>query len=204
MTTLSNLARTKVDELFTATAKAHGGVINQQFNVEPVGVQRMEERISADASWFYKLIQVMPMTEKSGDVILMSASGMIGGRTNTDDDTKERKPRSLFSLVANTYNMLAIEWDTHLRYQDLNAWALQKNFKAIYGSVVRKAIARSRIVCGWHGTSRATDTNIVTNTMLQDVNKGWLQRIREYFAQLDGNGDPVFTDGTYFIQKHPH
>lgn len=35
---------------------------------------------------------------------------------------------------------------------------------------------------GWNGTSRAATSNRVANPLLQDVNKGWLQRYREEAA----------------------
>ncbi|WP_431483559.1 P2 family phage major capsid protein, partial [Pseudomonas solani] len=56
---------------------------------------------------------------------------------------------------------------------------------------------------GWHGTHVAADTNIQIFPLLQDVNKGWLQIVREQAPQqilaagdavagkisLGGNGD---------------
>jgi P2 family phage major capsid protein len=45
---------------------------------------------------------------------------------------------------------------------------------------VRKKIADGIITCGFNGTSRATTTNLSSNPLLQDLNKGWLQLIREF------------------------
>ena len=44
---------------------------------------------------------------------------------------------------------------------------------------ITKRIARDRLMIGWNGTSIATETDPTTNTLLQDVNKGWLQKIRD-------------------------
>ncbi|WP_350669754.1 P2 family phage major capsid protein, partial [Pseudoalteromonas sp. 43-MNA-CIBAN-0464] len=51
-------------------------------------------------------------------------------------------------------------------------------FHQRYRNHVRQAIALDIIKIGFHGTSAADTTNRTTNTMLQDVNIGWLQLIR--------------------------
>lgn len=45
--------------------------------------------------------------------------------------------------------------------------------------MIIKRQALDRIMIGFNGTSIAKDTDIVANPLLQDVNKGWLQKQRE-------------------------
>jgi P2 family phage major capsid protein len=185
---LISQAKDKLYELFANTAENYGVSFdakagldaNLNYNVTPIGAQRLEERISLDASWFYKLISIIPVIEQTGDVAMMSPSGLIGGRTDTSGNG-ERATRSLYSTESNLYACKQTNWDTHVLYKDINAWALNGgNFNEIYTRNVRKSIARSRMVCGWHGTSAATTTDIATYPLLQDVNIGWLHRIRNY------------------------
>ena len=39
-----------------------------------------------------------------------------------------------------------------------------------------------RIMVGWNGTHAAASTNLTQYPLLQDVNKGWLQKMRERAA----------------------
>jgi len=50
-------------------------------------------------------------------------------------------------------------------------------------AAVQKRIAQDRIVIGFHGTHAAPQTDLEKFPKLQDVNKGWLQQLREQAPQ---------------------
>jgi hypothetical protein len=52
------------------------------------------------------------------------------------------------------------------------------DFHQRWTNAVAKAIALDRIMIGFNGTSAAATTDRSTNAKLQDVNIGWLQKIR--------------------------
>lgn len=71
------------------------------------------------------------------------------------------------------------DFDTAIKYQKLDQWAKFKDFYSRFRGVIIKRQALDRIMIGFNGTSIAKDTDIVANPLLQDVNKGWLQKQRE-------------------------
>ena len=70
------------------------------------------------------------------------------------------------------------EFDTHLGYAKLDAWAKFPNFQAMVRDVIVRQQALDRMMIGFNGTSAATQTDPVANPYLQDVNIGWLQQYR--------------------------
>ena len=69
-------------------------------------------------------------------------------------------------------------YDTHLRYATLDAWAKFPDFQNRVRDSVLQRCALDRIMIGFNGTSAAATTNRVTSPLLQDVNIGWLQKLR--------------------------
>ena len=67
-----------------------------------------------------------------------------------------------------------------ITYADIDAWAKFPNFQELYMQAVRNAIAIDMLQTGWTGTSAAASTNIGSNPLLQDLNIGWLQKLRTY------------------------
>jgi P2 family phage major capsid protein len=80
-------------------------------------------------------------------------------------------------------------------------WARYKNFYDRYMKTVFKAIALTRITIGWYGTHAAATTNKATYPLGQDVNKGWLQVMRDQVPEnIIGEGKHQGT-GKIFIGK---
>ena len=71
------------------------------------------------------------------------------------------------------------DFDTAIKYQKLDQWAKFKDFYARFSGQIQKRQGLDRIMIGFNGTSFAATTDIVANPKLQDVNKGWLQKMRE-------------------------
>ena len=65
-----------------------------------------------------------------------------------------------------------------MRYATMDAWAKFPDMPERYARYVQARIANDRELIGWYGTSAAADTDLEANTLLQDVNIGWLQYVR--------------------------
>ena len=72
------------------------------------------------------------------------------------------------------------DFDTHLTYGKLDAWAKFPDFQTRVRDAIIRRQALDRIMIGFNGTSRAVTSNLGANPLLQDVNKGWLQKYREF------------------------
>lgn len=164
-------------DAYSATLAALNGVpsATAKFTVAPTVEQTLEDRIQESAA-FLGAVNVVPVDQQSGEVLGLGIGTPAASRTNTT--AKPRQPRSIHSLTPRTYLANQTNFDTYVRYQELDAWAKFPDFQTRLRNHVTKQIARDRLTVGWNGTSAAENTDLDANPLLQDVNIGWLQKIR--------------------------
>lgn len=168
-------------ELQLAIAETYGVELpSKQFSVEPAIAQELNDAITAKSD-FLSRINVIGVSEIKGQKVFIGVSGPVTGRTNTKTTDREAKDAS--ALDDSTYELHSTESDVGLPYAKIDAWAKFPDFHQRYSAAVQKQIALDRIMIGFHGVSAAAQTDIVANPMLQDVNKGWLQQLREQAPQ---------------------
>ena len=154
----------------------HHGGDKLSFAVEPSVGQTLESKIQESAD-FLQRINIMPVDDIKGDKLGMSATGTIAGRTDTDSN--DRKTNDPTGLDSSEYECAKTDFDTHIKYKTLDLWSKFKNFQTIWRDNVVQQIARDRMMIGFNGTSRAADTDRDANPLLEDVNIGWLEKIRQ-------------------------
>jgi P2 family phage major capsid protein len=147
-----------------------------QFAVQPSVQQRLETAIQ-ESSAFLRMINVTCVTEKSGAKLRLGPNGPIASRTNTSN--KERNPRDVSKLTDRGYECVKTDFDTAFPYALIDAWAKFPDFQTRLAGAIAERQGLDRLMIGWNGTSVATDTDLTANPLLQDVNKGWLQNLRE-------------------------
>lgn len=147
----------------------------QKFSVTPNVQQTLESKIQ-ESSDFLKSINVMGVDELKGEKLGLGITGPIASRTDTT--AGERQTRDLTSLDDKSYECKKTDYDTHITYAKLDAWAKFKDFQVRITNAVIQRAALDRMLIGFNGTSAAAGTNIATSPLLQDVNIGWLQHIR--------------------------
>ena len=146
------------------------------FNVVPAVQQTLETKIQ-ESSEFLTKINMIGVTEQQGEKLGLNLSGPIASRTNTQE--RDRTPRDLSTLDTNGYYCRHTDFDSFIKYAQLDAWAIFPDFEARIRDLLIDRQALDRIMIGFNGTSVAANTDPATNTLLQDVNKGWLQKMRE-------------------------
>ncbi|ABE58752.1 phage major capsid protein, P2 family [Chromohalobacter israelensis] len=147
----------------------------QKFAVDPTIQQRLEKRIQ-ESSDFLNRINMIGVDELKGEKLALGVSGPIAGRTNVSN--QDRQTRDLSTLDPQGYECRMTEFDTHLGYNKIDAWAKFPNFQALIRDAVIRQQALDRMTIGFNGTSAATQTDRAANPMLEDVNIGWLQQYR--------------------------
>lgn len=149
---------------------------NKTFSVEP-SIQQKLETAQQESSDFLNRINVVGVDEQSGEKLGLALSGPSASRTNTAN--ADRQTRDLSALSGLGYTCTKTNFDTHLTYAKIDAWAKFPDFQTRVAKqlVIRQAL--DRICIGFNGTSIAATTDIAANPLLQDVNKGWLQHLRE-------------------------
>ena len=169
--------RTKYNKVMVELAKLNGvEKVSQKFNVAPSVQQKLEDKIQ-ESSEFLTRINIFLVQEQSGSAVGLGISRPIASRTNTD--AKERQATDPTAMDERFYFCRKTDFDTAIKYQKLDQWAKFKDFYARFRGAIVKRQALDRIMIGFNGISIATDTDINANPLLQDVNKGWLQKMRE-------------------------
>lgn len=168
----------KAFEAFTARVAQLNGVADatKTFAVEPSVQQTLEKKIQ-ESSEFLSRINIIGVDELKGEKLRLGPTGPIAGRTDTS--SADRQTRDVSSLDAQGYECRKTDFDTHITYGKLDAWAKFPNFQTMLRDVIVRQQALDRIMIGFHGTSAAATTNRTDNPLLQDVNIGWLQSYRE-------------------------
>lgn len=172
-----NGTRTKYDAYTQQIGKLNGvSDPSRTFTVAPAVAQTLRAKLK-QSSDFLNRINIIPVVAQEGDKVGVGVKGTIASRTDTR--AKDRAPRYPGDLDESTYRCEKTDFDTLIRYETLDAWAHQPNFQTLLRDAIITAKAMDIITIGFNGVTVAATTNPTTNPLLQDVNKGWLQHIRE-------------------------
>lgn len=173
---MRNETRALFNAYLQQLAQLHGVPdVTTKFTASPSVAQTLETRIQ-ESSDFLSRINIYGVTEQMGEKIGLGVTGPLAGTTDTS--AADRQTRDISSLDDRGYVCTQTNFDTHLTYAKLDAWAKFPDFQARIRDAIIKLMALNRIMIGWNGTSRAATSNPVTNPLLQDVNIGWLQKMR--------------------------
>ncbi|MEN5143565.1 phage major capsid protein, P2 family [Pseudomonas juntendi] len=159
----------------------------EKFNVAPT-VQQALEKATQESSAFLKAINIIGVDEQQGEALLAGVNGPVASRTNTGAGNR-RNPANVAEMSKDSYSCVQTNFDTSFPYALLDAWAKFPEFQVLLTNAIVERQALDRIMIGFNGTSVAVATDRAANPLLQDVNKGWLQKIRE------GATDRVLDEG---------
>lgn len=154
--------------------------VTQTFSVQPAVQQTLETKIQ-ESSDFLSKINMPGVNEQQGQKLGLNLGGPSASRTDTQ--TKDREPRDLTTMDENGYNCRQTNFDSFIPYAKLDAWAHFPDFETRIRDLLIRRQALDRIMIGFNGVSIATTTDPSKNPLLQDVNKGWLQKMREHAAE---------------------
>lgn len=168
-----------------------------KFSVDPVVEQKLEAKM-AESSEFLTAINVIPVIDQQAQTLGLGTTRTIAGRTDTSGAGERDATDPTGNSEINTYNCRQTNFDWAMRYALLDAWRHKPEFQQLMRDAILAQQARDRIMIGWNGTSVAATTDRTANPMLQDVNEGWLFKIRDRAAaQVFNDGNlTVKTDGT--------
>ncbi|WP_445115030.1 phage major capsid protein, P2 family [Acinetobacter sp. WZC-1] len=197
---LSAIARTKFNSYKADIARVNQVEnVRDSFAVQPVPEQKIIAAYQQAAD-FLKLINMFPVDNAKGQKIGMQVGTTVAGTTDTRQTP--RKPTPVGSLdLLDEYDCTQTNYDVSYYWSLLNAWKHHPNFKAMLQAMVIKAVALDKLCIGFNGLYRAPTSDRVANPLLQDVKKGWLQKIRDvapeqhYEGIDDGTGEKVVKIG---------
>ncbi|KAA8733902.1 phage major capsid protein, P2 family [Acinetobacter qingfengensis] len=175
---MRNDTRLRFNAAMTQLATLNGvSSVTEKFTVSPTIAQKIEGQIQKKVQ-FLGMINVEEVIDQTAEVLGLGMGSTIAGRTDTSgsgertaiDPSNISRKRDYFCRQTN--------FDTAIRYNRLDMWAHKPNFYPLFKDQIQTQQGLDRIMIGWNGTSAAATTNRSTNPLLQDVNIGWLQKIR--------------------------
>lgn len=179
---MRNETRVKFNAYLSQVANVNGvPSAAEKFTVAPAVQQTMEQKIQASSS-FLAGINISPVADQEGEKLGLGVGGSIASTQDTSVGPRVTTDIANIS-ESNAYRCEQTNYDTHVRYGTLDAWARQKAFQTMLRDAILQRQALDRITIGWNGIARAKTSNRATNPLLQDVNKGWLQQLRENAMQ---------------------
>ncbi len=159
------------------------------FTVAPVVEQKLEEVIK-HSSEFLQRINIEPVIQQEGDKVGVGVTRTMAGRTNTAAGNRRTPTDPTDTSDLGRYSCKQTNFDSAIRYAKIDAWRHKPEFQTLLRDAIAKQQGRDRIMIGWHGTSAAVQTDRVANPLLQDVNFGWLYKIRTHApAHVLDDGD---------------
>ena len=147
-----------------------------KFSVDPSVQQTLINKMQ-ESSAFLQRINIVPVTEMKGEVLGLSVGSPLVSTTDTSGEGT-RKTTSPSGMDKVTYECFQNNSDTHLRYALLDAWAKFADFETRIQNLITRRQALDKILVGFNGTSHAATSDAATNQLRQDVNIGWLQKLR--------------------------
>ncbi|WP_312414072.1 phage major capsid protein, P2 family [Pseudescherichia sp.] len=170
--------------------------IGSKYTAEASVAQTLETKIQ-ESSAFLTRINVVPVDEQSGERLGLGIGATVAGTTDTTK--KEREPTDPTYIDGEGYKCTQTNFDTALGYEKLDLWAKFQDFQIRIRDAIIKRQALDRIMIGFNGERREKTSDRLTYPLLQDVNIGWLEKIRRE-APVRVLSRIVGSDGTVISQ----
>lgn len=168
-----------------------------KFAVDPSVEQKLESRIR-NTSEFLQMVNIIPVGEQEGQVLGIGVSRSIAGRTDTSNNTRRHPTDPGGANEKHRYLCRKTNFDWARPYAILDAWRHREEFETLLRDDIIHQQALDRIKIGFHGNRAAAQTDRVANPNLEDVNEGWLHKLKtDAPEQVMDDGDlTVHADGS--------
>lgn len=146
----------------------------QMHTLAPKSQERILLKIK-ESSEILQHINFVPVIDLESAEGTLVAAGPFSSRTS-----KENLPRLCKSLIVDPkpYKCVQTNLDVSIRYSTIDAWTRLGGLHDRIDQALAEQTGLDQIMIGFNGTQAAEQTNRTTNPLLQDVNIGWLQKIR--------------------------
>ncbi|MGC6029844.1 phage major capsid protein, P2 family [Enterobacter kobei] len=175
---MKNETRALFQQLQERMAKQYG--VNQdivlagkQFNITGPQGEKLLGAVQAQTPFLQK-INMPLVTDIQGEKVYAGLQKTITGRR------KKGRYRQTLDTDGALYQCVETDSGIIIPWVRLDTWARMGNMMmALYAKYVQQQIALDQCMIGWRGISVADDTDTDANPLLQDVNKGWMQWMRD-------------------------
>lgn len=129
-------------------------------------------------SSFLQFVNVLPRKHQKGGSLGIGSQGRVTQTTDTKGGTARRVQTPNDSAL-NEYQMVKAHSDFGLHDDDIDSMSEYDDWADLYREAFMEAMANDRIIIGWHGLEHALTSDKTANPLLEDVNTGWLELLRQ-------------------------
>ncbi len=180
-------------------------MVREQFAVSP----QMDVRLNLDIAnrhAFLKMCNVIARRDQTGGSFLIGGHGR-NTKTNNTAAGDARRPGNPLDWRENLYQMYKAHSDFKIHDDLKYEWSQFPNFEQMYRQAFQTGIANDRVMIGWHGTSYEVTSDLTTHPLMQDVNVGWFQQLKnrapEHFI-TEGNNPGEIRIGVAAGDDYPN
>jgi hypothetical protein len=162
------------------------------FDVAPTVQQSLYSHMTEDTGFLNRVNRV-PVDEMTGQKVGMSANNLLVRNVDTSQPGVIRTGVDPVTLDGSTYQLRKSNYDVRLPYARLDLWAKFPDFSRKISDHSLICQAQDRIRVGFNGVAWSPQSDPVAHPMGEDINRGWLQEMREDNAQrwLTHGGTPA-------------
>lgn len=163
-------------EFSLSVAQAAGSSVPYgTFNITPPMETKLRQAI-LESHEFLTMVSLLPVQQIKGQVVDVGNDGLSTGRTANGRFSREMGQKG------NTYELVKTDSGAHILWETMTQWAnsgKKDEWLKLMLNAITSIFALDILRVGFNGTSVATPTDPDANPLGQDVNKGWLQQVKE-------------------------
>jgi P2 family phage major capsid protein len=196
---MQTITRGAFNGFTTALSQQLGGNIRNELVTYPPEAQQTAFIRASEKADFLKKTNTVPVDAQIGQRVGIGISRPIASRTDTA--LEDRATKDVLELAGDTYHATQTNFDSHASYKTLDAWAHIGDFGKMYSESLSLQQARDRLMIGFNGTSVEAKSDLQANPLLQDVNVGWLEKVRlnEPHRIMGYDSDGVANDDSFSV-----
>ncbi len=187
MFTLDPQTAIQLEQYKQQVARVNGAQnFNAAFNIAPAIEQKLIE-VYRSLTDFLGKINIQGV--KNGHGQKLGLGGNQTAASTTDTRIQPRRPTNIGALEAiDEYLCTQTNSDIAYLYEIIDNWGYLPDFQKKLAAMAVKIVAEDKQRIGFNGTHRAKTSNKDLYPLLQDVNIGWLEKIRAYNEErhIDG------------------
>lgn len=170
---------TALEQYKQQVARANGAeTYAAPFEVRPAVTNKLIDRYQKETEFLNK-INMIQVRDQAGQKLGLGANRTIA--STTDTRIQPRRPVIIGDLEAiDDYLCTPTNYDTAIDWRMIDTWSEFSDFQIRLANLTAKLVAQDKQRIGFNGKHRAKTSNRTLYPSLQDVNVGWLEKIRAY------------------------
>lgn len=182
MYVLSQSTKDKLHQYKQQVARINGSEdFSAPFEIQPSRHQALIDAYQKVAD-FLKKINIVRVRDASSDKLGLGNSQRIA--STTDTRIQPRRPITIGEIEAiDQYLCTQTDYDVAYMWALIDSWSAYPDFQNRLAALAVKMIANDKQCIGFNGTHRSKTSNKALHPNLEDVNIGWLEKIRRHAPQ---------------------